>query len=358
MDRLHVPAAALALLLGAAPAAGQTLIGGFARSDQSDVSGVALTSADLLGFEPGIVQTFTCPVAWGVRTTSDALRGELSARDAAGAGLLPLLEDGPGAGDAGARLAAALSAGNSAAGARAARALVPRLRGLLAAASRMDPARPGDVAATRLNASVTQFNAFVDASDPAFLAASPPEMTALRTVLGRLVASAEEHDGRIADPDAPRPAGTLACAPPPPVAVAPPPVVTPQPPPAAIRVCVMQGGTIREVAARFDPVTRDTLVDGVRFPGALAGGAEYAASRAFFIEDHPVVLDGRRYVKYGTPRVLGPGELVRGGEFMGVPVFVATGGRTPAEVVYLPVAPACEFQPYQLEIKAGGVRGD
>jgi hypothetical protein len=27
-------------------------------------------------------------------------------------------------------------------------------------------------------------------------------------------------------------------------------------------------------------------------------------------------------------------------------------------VLYIPVRPGCEFQPYQLEVKAGGVRGE
>jgi len=27
------------------------------------------------------------------------------------------------------------------------------------------------------------------------------------------------------------------------------------------------------------------------------------------------------------------------------------------EVIYIPTRPGCEFQPYQIEVKAGGVRG-
>ena len=361
MKTLSVPAGRTAAALAAAavlatvPAGAQTPITGFARSDQSDASGVSLTSADLLGFEPGTVKTFSCPVAWGVRTTSDALRAELAA-GGADADLRALLDDGPGAGDAGRRLAAALGQDNSGEARRAARGLVQRLRGLLAAGHRMDPRDPGELAATRLNASVTHFNRFVRASSPAFLAAPPAEMTALHRVLGRLVRSAVEHGGRTADADAPVPAGALACAPP-----APPTpgiIATPvPPPPAEVRLCRMRNGVPRIVTAQVSAATGDTLVDGRRLAAAFPPD-EYAAVQSFVLGDQPVTLDGRRYVKYSTPRTLAPDEVTRAGEFMGMPVFVQAG--TPAgtaEVLYLAVDAACEFQPYQLAVKTGSVRG-
>jgi hypothetical protein len=366
MKILPVPArrtaAALAALsvFAAVPAGAQTLISGFARSDQSDASGVSLTSADLLGFEPGTVKTFPCPVAWGVRTTSDALRAELSTpgggTTAPGveADLRALLDDGPGAGEAGRRLATALGQDNTGAARRLARGLVPRLRGLLAAGSRMDPRDPGELAATRLNASVTQFNRFVGASSPAFLDAPPPEMTALHRVLGRLVQSAVENAARTADPDAPVADGALACAPPAPNIT---PTPTPTPPPLAeVRLCRMRGGRPHVITAQVNPVTGDTMVDGQALAAAFPAD-EYAAAQAFVTADQAVTLNGRRYVKYSMPRTLAPEEVAWAGEFMGMPVFVAAGTAGTAEVVYLPVRAACEFQPYQLEVKTGEVRG-
>ncbi|HEX6913387.1 MAG TPA: hypothetical protein VF142_23480 [Longimicrobium sp.] len=347
--------AALALWAGAAaPAAAQQRITGFARSDQSDASGVSLTSADLLGFEPGTIKTFSCPVAWGVRSTSDSLRAALSAPGAR-ADLRALLDGGPGAGDAGARLMAALSRDNSGQARRLARGLVPRLRGLLAASSRMDPAHPGELAATRLNASVTQFNRFVTASSPAFLQSPPAEMTALHGVLASLVRTAEANEGRVADAGAPVASGGLACAPPPPVT---PRVVLPPPVPGTttVRICMVQDGWPREITAQVDPVTNDTTYDGQALSAAFPADA-YAGSRAFYVEDHPVTFNGRRYVKYGTPRVLAPGDVTRAGEFMGVPVLVQAGATGTPEVLYVPVRAECEFQPYQLEVKTGGVRG-
>ena len=359
--------AALAALLAARPAAAQTVIPGFQRSDQSDVSGVSLTSADMLGFEPGTIKSFSCPVAWGVRTTSDALRGELAGGAGSGGGaaggaspdLLALLDDGPDARAAGERLVASLSADNSGEARRAARGLVPRLRGLLASASRMNPAAPGELAATRLNASVTQFNRFVDASSPEFLAAPPREMTDLRDVLLRLVEAAAENEGRVTYASWPRAAGVLACAPPAVAPPLPPPPLPPlPPPPAEVRMCVVHEGAVREVSAVRDPATGAVTVNGQPFSAAFPDVGQYAESHEFFTADRPVTFGGRRYVRFGLPRVLEPSMVRRAGEFMGVPVFVeagAAGGTQP--VIYLPVRTGCEFQPYELEVKAGSVRG-
>jgi hypothetical protein len=54
---------------------------------------------------------------------------------------------------------------------------------------------------------------------------------------------------------------------------------------------------------------------------------------------------------------VGVNELARTGEYQGVPVFAEAGMARP-DVVYVAVRPGCEFQPYQTEVKAGGVRGE
>jgi hypothetical protein len=357
---LHRIPTALALagaaILGATPAAAQQLITGFARSDQSDVTSVAITSADLLGFEPGTAKTFSCPVAWGVRTAADSVHARLSA-DGSAANLLALLEAGPNAGQSGQRLVAALSQGNDPAAARVAAGLVPRLRGLLESARRMEPSEPGPIAATRLYASVAHFNRFVEASSPAFLAAPPAELLALRDALGQMTRAAEAHEGRVADPAAPHAAGALACAPPPPPVRL---VAEPPPPPPAleeVRMCVVHEGRVLEVTALRDPATGATTYQGQSFAAAFPEVGQYAADHAFFVDDVPVQYGGRRYVRFGTPRVLMPTDVVNVGEFQGVPVFAETDATRAAEIVYLPVRAGCEFQPYQLEVKAGRVRG-
>jgi hypothetical protein len=151
--------------------------------------------------------------------------------------------------------------------------------------------------------------------------------------------------------------------PPPPPEIAPP--LPPQLPPPApvthsptVRICVVEGGALTEVEARYNQNTGDTTtMDGRRFGEAYPTGAQYAASAPWYINNEPVTFNGRRYVKYGLPRVLGTTEITRAGELQGVPVFAETGGATPPEVIYVPVRPGCEFQPYQGELKTGGVRG-
>ena len=161
--------------------------------------------------------------------------------------------------------------------------------------------------------------------------------------------------------------GNLIPPPPPPVVVPPPPVapppappVTPPAPPSTrtINVCVVDNGMLREVQATYTISSGDTTVNGRPFSEAYPATTGYAANQPFYINNEPVMVDGRRYVKYGLPRVLGVNEVTRAGETMGVSVFAEAGATGTPEVVYLPVRPGCEFQPYQLEVKAGAVRGE
>ena len=148
--------------------------------------------------------------------------------------------------------------------------------------------------------------------------------------------------------------------PPPPVVIPPPPAVIPPPPPEAppvapstqeISVCVLQNGQLSNVTATYNPSTGDTT--GV--PMVTEG---YAANAPWFINNEPITFNSRRYVKYGLPRVLGVTEVTSAGTFQGVPVFAETSANMQApEVIYIPVRTGCEFQPYQVEVKAGAVRG-
>ena len=73
-----------------------------------------------------------------------------------------------------------------------------------------------------------------------------------------------------------------------------------------------------------------------------------AKGKAFYINNEPVTLNGKTYVKYGLPRVLGAGELKPQpvGLKDGVPFYEAT-ETYDAEVLYLLTQPVgCEFQPY------------
>jgi hypothetical protein len=150
--------------------------------------------------------------------------------------------------------------------------------------------------------------------------------------------------------------------PPPAVMAPPPPVVAPPPPPPPpvvivdrdIRVCVVENGALREVRAMYNTQTGDTTVNGQPIPATTG----YAAGATWYINNEPITVGGRRYVRYGLPRVLGVSEVTRTADYMGVPVFAEAGALGTPEVLYVPVRPGCEFQPYQLEVKAGGVRGE
>ena len=131
--------------------------------------------------------------------------------------------------------------------------------------------------------------------------------------------------------------------PPPPAVLPPPPPPALPPPPATTRVCVVQGGALTEIE--------------VTDPASVQTTGEYAGGAPWFINNEPITFGGRRYVKYGLPRVVGVTELGRVGDYQGVGVFGEAGGMEPREVIYVPVRPGCEFQPYQLERKATGVRG-
>jgi len=126
--------------------------------------------------------------------------------------------------------------------------------------------------------------------------------------------------------------------PPPPVPPPPPPPMAPEPPPAPL--------------APPPPPAEAPVVTCDIPAGSSAAGADW------YVNSQPVVFNGRRYVKYGLPRVLGSGDVVNVGTFQGLPVFAEpSGDRMRPEVLYVSVGTACEFQPYQVETKAGAVRG-
>ena len=161
-------------------------------------------------------------------------------------------------------------------------------------------------------------------------------------------------------------AASFAAPPPPPVMSEPieqPPAIQPPPPmpepmvPATISVCVVENGMLRNVEAQYASATGDTTVAGRPFGQAYPATAGYAAGAGWYIQGEPIMLDRRRYVKFGLPRVLGVNEVARMGEYQGVPVF-AEAGMTRPEVVYVAIRPGCEFQPYQTEVKSGAVRGE
>jgi hypothetical protein len=140
---------------------------------------------------------------------------------------------------------------------------------------------------------------------------------------------------------------------PPPVAAPPRPAPTPATQAQTIQLCVVQDGQLRMVTASVAQPGSDTtvVVDGQtrRFRDVHPGIQAYATGRSWFVEGGPIRVANRQYVRFGLTRVIQPAELTRIGEHQGVPVFAAPGQPAAPDVVYLPVRPGCEFQPYQLE---------
>ena len=142
--------------------------------------------------------------------------------------------------------------------------------------------------------------------------------------------------------------------PPPPAPLPPPPAPVeappPPPPPPSMSVCTVQGGQLQSVT-----VTVGTAGDTTGLPTMME---TTAATQPWFVNNQPIQFNGRRYVKYGVPRVLNVGDVNNVGTYQGVAVFAEPSANAQMpEVIYLPVSGRCEFQPYQLEVKGNAVRG-
>lgn len=91
-------------------------------------------------------------------------------------------------------------------------------------------------------------------------------------------------------------------------------------------------------------VTRDTVP-----PAGLA----YADGAPWFVENRPITFEGWRYIKYGMPRPLAPGELARIGSLGRMAVYAEPDRTRAPEVLFIPVRPG-EYQPYESFRPSGG----
>jgi len=138
----------------------------------------------------------------------------------------------------------------------------------------------------------------------------------------------------------------------PPVVPVPPPPPPPAPPaPPAERqmqICVVQNGQLQTITATFRPATNDTLVNGQAFSTVHPATApNYAVGANWYVQQQEIMFNQRNWVPFGVTRIIQPPNLQRVGEYQGTPVFAEAGRTAPYEVVYIPVRPGCEFQPYQ-----------
>lgn len=152
---------------------------------------------------------------------------------------------------------------------------------------------------------------------------------------GRYQLSLQSDSGPIARDDPPRPPTSYPAPPPPPPATR------------QLSVCVVLDGELREVSALYNSLAQDTTYNGQPFSVAfpLSG---YGAGAEWYLNNEPIRVNGRTYAKFSVPRVLHVTAVTRLGEYRGVPVFVERGMTGTPEVIYVPVRPGCEFQPYEM----------
>jgi hypothetical protein len=89
--------------------------------------------------------------------------------------------------------------------------------------------------------------------------------------------------------------------------------------------------------------------DPVVYPPAmipLASESRFARGEGWYENHEPIVWMGRRFTKYGLPRILRSGEVTRLGSYRRVGIYVESGTTGFQEVIYTSVT-STEFQPYQ-----------
>jgi hypothetical protein len=121
-------------------------------------------------------------------------------------------------------------------------------------------------------------------------------------------------------------------------------------------VCVEKNGVMSMIQVDISDAG-DTTLNGRPLHDLYPTNAEYASVAQWYIDNDSITYGPHSYVKFGLPRVLGTGQVVKDGMYRTVPVFVAAPGEDAPGVLLLPIDPWCTFQPYQLEIESHSVRG-
>jgi hypothetical protein len=79
-----------------------------------------------------------------------------------------------------------------------------------------------------------------------------------------------------------------------------------------------------------------------------------ASGATWFVQDEPLFLAGREYVRFGGVQEWEVEELARIGVYQGVPLYArrTAATATPPEIVFAPVQDGCAFQPFELQERA------
>jgi len=118
-------------------------------------------------------------------------------------------------------------------------------------------------------------------------------------------------------------------------------VAPPLPTGQATEICLATGETIQVlVTAQGDTLVGParTSIRVLRQAGVVFAG-EYAQGRAWFDQDQPITFENRPYQKSGGEVRLNCPDLVRVGDFQGVPLFAMRNATQPYTQLYVPVRP-------------------
>lgn len=109
----------------------------------------------------------------------------------------------------------------------------------------------------------------------------------------------------------------------------------------ATNICLATGETVSVlVTAQGDTLVGParTSIRVLRQSGVVFAG-DYAEGRSWFEQDEPIVFESVNYSKSGGEIALNCPDLMRVGEYMGVPIFVRRDAERPYTQLYLPVRP-------------------
>jgi hypothetical protein len=115
-----------------------------------------------------------------------------------------------------------------------------------------------------------------------------------------------------------------------------------------LAVCLLIDNDLRMVNVTFRPESGDTMLDGVPLhlahPATMPG---YGAGAAWFVQEDSLTFDDAVWIKFGVTRAIDPDDVRPIGFHQGTPLFAEAPAQPPYPVLYVPVRPGCEVQPYR-----------
>jgi hypothetical protein len=124
----------------------------------------------------------------------------------------------------------------------------------------------------------------------------------------------------------------------------------------AATICLATGTDVEVlVTAQGDTLVGPsrTSIRTLRQGGVVFAG-DYAQGRTWFENNSAITFESASYQKSGTPVRLNCPEIMRVGEYMGVPLFAMRNATRPYQQLYVPVSPGV----WQMYENLRGTRGD